>query len=163
VEHYLQLYWLNYGIRFTALRYPNVYGPRQDANGEAGVVAIFSGLMARGKQPVINGSGEQERDFVHVSDVARAGLLALECADNEIVNIGSGIGVNINTIYGLLAELTGFAGRPLYGPAKRGEVQRIFLNAQKAAHLLRWKPDIPLRAGLASTVAFFESSFAAAS
>ncbi len=157
VEHYLHLYRLNYDLSFTALRYPNVYGPRQDPNGEAGVVAIFTGLMVQGKQPVINGSGEQERDFVHVSDVARAGLLALEHGDNEILNIGSGAGTNINRVYTLLAELTGIGAKPAYGPAKKGEVQRIFLNSQRARDLLGWTVEIPLRQGMASTVEFFES------
>lgn len=156
VEHYLEIYRTNYGIRFTALRYPNVYGPRQDPNGEAGVVAIFTGQMLRGGRPVINGSGEQERDFVHVSDVAAANVLALERGDGEVLNIGSGIGTSVNTIYSILAELTGFRGERTHGPGKQGEVYRIFLDAGRARRVLDWQARIPLREGLASTVRYFQ-------
>jgi UDP-glucose 4-epimerase len=158
VEHYLSLYRHNYGLAYTALRYPNVYGPRQNPHGEAGVVAIFTGAMLQGSQPLINGSGDQQRDFVHVSDVARASVLALTRGDNEILNIGSGIGTDVNTIYRTLAELTGFKGGARRGPAKQGEVSRIFLNAQRARKLLGWEPALSLEAGLASTVEFFDAA-----
>ena len=157
VEHYLHLYNLNYGIRYTALRYPNVYGPRQNPQGEAGVVAIFTGQMMANGQPVINGSGEQLRDFVHVSDVARANVLSMDKGDNQIINIGSGTGSSVNTIFSLLAARTGFSKPPVRGPAKKGEVSQIFLNSDKAGELLGWKPEISLKDGLDSTVRFFES------
>jgi UDP-glucose 4-epimerase len=157
VEHYLHLYGVNFDIRFTALRYPNVYGPRQDPRGEAGVVAVFAGQMLGGGKPVINGTGEQQRDFVYVTDVARANLLALQQADNQILNLGSGLGTSVNEIYQVLAELTGFSPKPVHGPAKKGEVSRIFLNSERARQSLNWQPQISLRAGLASTVEFFRS------
>lgn len=157
VEHYLEIYRANYGIRFTTLRYPNVYGPRQDPNGEAGVVAIFTGQMLGGGRPVINGSGQQERDFVHVDDVAAANVLALERGDGEILNIGSGVGTSINEIYSILAELTGFRGERAYGPEKKGEVYRIYLDAGRAQRVLDWQARIPLREGLASTVRYFQA------
>jgi UDP-glucose 4-epimerase len=158
VEHYLHLYNGNFGIRFTALRYPNVYGPRQDPFGEAGVVAIFTGQMLGGSHPVINGTGEQERDFVHVSDVARASVLALVRGDNEILNIGSGTGTSVNTIFETLAELTEFQKMPTHGPAKKGEVCKIFLNSDRARKELGWLPEVSLRQGLASTLEFFRIS-----
>ena len=107
VEHYLYMYRVLYGLAYAVLRYPNVYGPRQDPNGEAGVVAIFIGQMLAGKQPTIFGSGEQERDFVYVGDCARANLLAMEDHVQGIFNIGSGRGTTINQIYALLSEITG--------------------------------------------------------
>jgi UDP-glucose 4-epimerase len=157
VEHYLHLYGLQYGLSYVALRYPNVYGPRQDPSGEAGVVAIFAGLMLGGGRPRINGSGEQQRDFVHVSDVARASVLALECAANGILNIGSGAPTDVNTIFAIMAELTGFRGEAIYGPAKRGEVQRIFLDAARAREAMGWEPALSLSEGLKSTVEYFAS------
>ncbi|MFN8006973.1 MAG: NAD-dependent epimerase/dehydratase family protein [Terriglobia bacterium] len=158
VEHYLHLYHVNFGLAYTILRYPNVYGPRQDPRGEAGVVAIFAGQMLARSQPVINGTGRQERDFVHVGDVARASLLALDQGDNQIFNLGSGVGTSVVTIYELLAELTAFGQKPLHGPAKKGEVSRVFLNATKAEQGLGWQPKISLRDGLASTVQFFRGA-----
>ncbi|MDH7487808.1 MAG: NAD-dependent epimerase/dehydratase family protein [Anaerolineae bacterium] len=154
VEHYLHLYQANFGIATTVLRYPNVYGPRQDPYGEAGVVAIFSGQMLRGDRPVINGSGEQERDFVYVSDVARANVLALGRGNGGIYNIGSGVGTSVNRIFELLAGLTGYAGPAVHGPPKQGEVFRVYLDARRAREELGWAPEVGLEEGLARTVAY---------
>lgn len=155
VEHYLYLYRVNYGLQYTVLRYPNVYGPRQDPLGEAGVVAIFTGKMLRGDPTVINGKGDQERDFVYVSDVAEANLLALEKGDGEILNIGSGRGTNVNQIFDHLRELTHYALPETHGPAKKGEVYKIYLDATKARQLLGWQMQVSLAAGLAQTVEYF--------
>ncbi len=155
VERYLDLYWTNYGIEYVALRYPNVYGPRQEPCGEAGVVAIFTLRMLRGQAPVVNGDGRQERDFVHVSDIARANLLALETSWGGVCNLGWGLGVSINEIYATLADLTGFEGEKIHGPAKLGEVFRIHLDAGRAREVLGWEPQIELREGLRGTVEFF--------
>jgi UDP-glucose 4-epimerase len=152
VEHYLHLYRLNFGIDFTALRYPNVYGPRQNPHGEAGVVAIFLGQMLGGREPVIHGTGQQQRDFVHVSDVARASVLALERGSGEILNIGSGVGTSVNTIFSDLADLTNFSAPAAYGPAKAGEVFKIYLDPRRAATVLGWQAEIRLREGLAITM-----------
>lgn len=157
VEHYLRIYSESFGIAFTALRYPNVYGPRQDPYGEAGVVAIFAVQMLKGGQPVINGTGEQERDFVHVKDIAAANLAASERGDDEILNLGSGTGTSVTTIFSILAKLTNHRRPAEHGPAKAGEVFRIYLDAKRAAGLLGWKPSISLEAGLASTVEYFKS------
>ncbi len=155
VEHYLYLYQANFGITYTALRYPNVYGPRQDPYGEAGVVAIFTGQMLNGDRPVINGSGEQERDFVYVSDVAHANVLALEHGDGRVYNIGSGVGTSVNRIFELLAGLTGWDRPAVYGPPKQGEVFKVYLDATRAQEELGWTPQVPLQEGLRRTVAYF--------
>ncbi len=156
-EHYLRLYHVNYGVETVALRYPNVYGPRQDPFGEAGVVAIFTLRMLRGEHPVVNGDGKQERDFVHVSDITRANLLAIEAPWQGICNLGWGLGVSVNQIYDMLAGLTGFAGTKSHGPAKLGEVSRIYLDAGRAREALGWEPRITLPEGLRDTVEFFRA------
>jgi UDP-glucose 4-epimerase len=154
VEHYLHLYWLNYKLPYVALRYPNVYGPRQDPLGEAGVVAIFVGKMLRGEPCVINGTGEQERDFVYVGDIARANVLAVS-AQSGIYNIGSGIGVNVNQIADELIKATGSQSPVTHGPAKLGEVWKIYLKADKAKKEMGWQPTVGLSEGLGKTVAWF--------
>jgi UDP-glucose 4-epimerase len=156
VEHYLYMYKVNYGLDYTVLRYPNVYGPRQDPHGEAGVVAIFTGQMLRDEQVVINGDGEQERDFVYVEDCARANLLALQAEQGlGILNLGSGQGTTVNEIYRRLRELTGYRREAVYGPPKLGETRRIYLDASKARRELDWQPRISLAEGLERTVEYF--------
>jgi len=155
VEHYLVLYRSLYGLDYTVLRYANVYGPRQDPLGEAGVVAIFAERMLNGGQPVINGSGEQQRDFVYVSDIARGNVLALTQAGGEILNLGSGVGTSINTIFSRLQEITGSTCVRKHGPAKPGEVFCTYLRSDKARELLGWEAEILLEEGLRRTVAYF--------
>jgi UDP-glucose 4-epimerase len=133
-----------------------VYGPRQDPYGEAGVVAIFTGQMLSRGQPVINGSGEQERDFVYVSDVARANVLALERGDGGVYNIGSGVGTSVNRIFELLAGLTGYDRPAVHGPPKPGEVFKVYLDARRAREELGWVPQVTLEEGLARTVRWFQ-------
>jgi UDP-glucose 4-epimerase len=154
VEHYLQLYNILYGQDFTVLRYPNVYGPRQDPEGEAGVVAIFAGLMLEGKPITIFGDGEQQRDFVEVGDVARANLLALDRASGAIVNLGSNRGTSVHEIAAGLAKATGWNLPLQYEPARLGEVYRIFLTNELAQQLLGWEPRVELECGLAGVVAW---------
>ncbi len=160
VEHYLEQYRKNYGLEYTILRYANVYGPRQDPMGEAGVVAIFLGQMLAGAQPVIFGSGDKERDFVYVGDIARANLLALERGDGATANIGSGVGTSINRIFEALKQATGYAGPQVHGPEKLGEVQRIYLDASRARAVLGWELTIPLDEGLRRTVEWFRAGSA---
>lgn len=157
VEHYLYIYRTHYDLDFTILRYPNVYGPRQDANGEAGVIAIFASQMLNGDEPLINGSGEQERDFVCVTDIARANVLALTRGGGETINLGSGVGTSINEIFHHLAEITGSHCREVHGPAKLGEVFCTFLDAGKAKTVLGWQPQVSLEEGLAKTAAYFQA------
>jgi UDP-glucose 4-epimerase len=156
VEHYLFLYRAIYGLEYTVLRYPNVYGPRQDAHGEAGVVAIFTGLMLADQQVVINGDGEQVRDFVYVGDCARANLQALVQANgSEIYNLGSGAGTTVNAIFEQLKQITGYQRDALHGPAKLGETRRIYLDAGKAAQQLAWRAEVGLEEGFRATVDHF--------
>ena len=154
-EHYLYLYRQLYSLNYTVLRYPNVYGPRQDPFGEAGVVAIFSEQMLGGEQVVINGTGEQERDFVYVGDIVASNVLSVEKGDGEIYNIGSGIGTSINQIFQELSRITGYTKPPVYGPPKPGETFKIYLDAARAAKELGWRPRVSLQEGLSRTVDFF--------
>ncbi len=156
VEHYLFLYRANFGLDYTILRYPNVYGPRQDPHGEAGVVAIFIGQMLGAGQPIVNGTGEQQRDFVYVSDVARANVVALDRGSGGTYNIGSGVGASVNEIFSLLARLTGYHQPAQHGPAKQGEVFQIYLDATRAHRELGWVPQVPLDKGLTRTVEYFQ-------
>jgi UDP-glucose 4-epimerase len=153
VEHYLYLYAENYGLDYTVLRYPNVYGPRQDPHGEAGVVAIFARKMLRDEACTINGDGDQERDFLYVGDCARANLLVLGTAGSHgTYNLGTGVGTSINDLFGLLAEATGYHRPARHGPPKVGETYRIFLDASRARAELGWAPTVALADGLARTV-----------
>ncbi len=155
VEHYLYLYHQNYGLDYVVIRYPNVYGPRQDPCGEAGVVAIFTRAMLRGDPITINGDGKQERDFVFVKDCARANLLALKTKKpNTIYNVGCGQGTTVNEIFTALKDITGYTREPVYGPAKIGETRRIFLSAEKAQQNLGWMPSVSFEDGLRQTVEY---------
>jgi UDP-glucose 4-epimerase len=159
VEHYLYMYHELYDLDYVVLRYPNVYGPRQDPHGEAGVVAIFTGQMLKGEQVVINGDGEQERDFVFVGDCARANLLALSTEkSNTIFNLGEGKATTVNEVFAELKKATGYQLSAIHGPAKVGETRRIYLNASKAAQDLNWQPSVGLAEGLAYTVDYFKEA-----
>jgi UDP-glucose 4-epimerase len=155
-ERYLNFYHVQYGIPYAALRYSNVYGPRQDPHGEAGVVAIFCGNLAAGEPSTINGSGEQTRDYVYVEDVARANVLALE---NEppagAYNVGTGIETSVNELYETLTAISGRTLPPRHGPAKPGEQARSSVDPTKAASLLNWEPEVDLKAGLEETFRYF--------
>lgn len=158
VEHYLYLYAENYDLDYTVLRYPNVYGPRQDPYGEAGVVAIFVGQMLRDAQVTINGNGEQERDFVYVGDIARANIMALENGDNGIYNLGWGQGTSVNEIFRTLAAITDYGQDPRHAPPIVGETYKIFLSAARAAEQVGWRPSVSLEEGLRQTVDYFRNS-----
>jgi UDP-glucose 4-epimerase len=159
VEHYLYMYQVNYGVNYTVLRYPNVYGPRQDPLGEAGVVAIFTGQMLDGKQVLINGDGEQSRDFTYVKDCARANLVATTMEhSSDIFNLGFGEPTSVNQIFTKLAGITGYRLSAKYGPAKLGETRHIYLDASKAQEILGWLPNTSLDDGLRQTVDYFRAS-----
>ncbi len=155
-ERYLFYFNAEYGLPYVALRYANVYGPRQDPHGEAGVVAIFSGKLARGETSTINGSGEQTRDYVYVKDVARANLLALE---NDIpsgaYNIGTGVETSVNELYELLREGAGKDLPPEHGPAKPGEQMRSCVDPALAERALGWRPAVEISSGLKETLRYF--------
>lgn len=156
-EVYLNMYQLMYGIDYTVFRYPNVYGPRQDPHGEAGVVAIFTGQMLSDQPVIIHGDGKQERDFVYVGDCARANLMATERKQGSgIFNLGSGIPTSVNQIYQYLKEITEYSQEASHGPAKLGETRKIYLDATKVHDNLGWEPEVSLREGLTNTVNFFK-------
>jgi UDP-glucose 4-epimerase len=146
------------GVEFVALRYANVYGARQDPHGEAGVVAIFASRLLRGEACVINGDGRQTRDYVHVDDVVRANLAALDCPATEPVNIGTGVGTDVNHLYRLIAAACGADLPAKHGPAKPGEQRRSVLATDRAHSVLSWQPQVPLEEGLRRTVGFFQQS-----
>ena len=154
MELYLKAYAHQFDIAYTVLRYPNVYGPRQDYQGEAGVVSIFARHMLLDTQAVINGKGEQLRDYVFATDIARANLLALQAGDNRIYNAGSGIGVSVNQVFAYLKEITGYKRQPEFGPPRPGEVSASYLDSQKAERELGWKCQVPLADGLRETVEY---------
>jgi UDP-glucose 4-epimerase len=152
LEHYLYLWKLLHGLDSVVLRYPNVFGPRQNPHGEAGVNAIFIGLMLQGERPRIFGSGEQVRDYLYVGDVVEGNERALTRGEGQIVNLGTGIGTSVNQIFRELQAILGFTGEPLYEPPRPGEVQRIYLDAARAREVLGWVPRTSFRDGLVQTV-----------
>ena len=156
-ESYVHAYGSSAGFKYTILRPSNVYGPRQDPYGEAGVIAIFTQLMLENKEVTIFGSGEQERDFVYVGDVVEANLKALEQETNEEYNLGAGCGTTINAVFDMLAEATGYKERPVHVPPREGDVFKISLDNRKAEHLLGWSPRVDLAAGLKLTVDYYRN------
>jgi UDP-glucose 4-epimerase len=156
-EHYLYFYNVEYGLPYIALRYANVYGPRQDPHGEAGVVAIFTQRLLAGEQPVINGDGKQTRDYVFVGDVAQANLAALPVEYSGPLNIGTGDETTVNQLFGSLRHLTDSSAPEVHGPAKPGEQRRSVLAWSRAAQVLHWCPQIGLEDGLRQTVEYFRT------
>jgi UDP-glucose 4-epimerase len=154
VEHYLHVYRHLYGIDYTILRYPNVYGPRQNPHGEAGVVAIFAGRMLAARPVTIFGSGEQERDFVYALDCARGNVLALQSGSAEIYNLGSNRGTTVNLLFSTLANIIGYSAAPDKQPAKAGETFKIYLDGRRAQAGLSWSVSVSLDDGLRQTVSY---------
>jgi len=155
-ERYLHYYEVQHGLPYVALRYANVYGPRQDPHGEAGVVAIFCGNLRDGRTSTINGTGEQTRDYVYVGDVARANVLALEGeVSSGAYNIGTGIETDVNRLYDLLLKASGKELPPEHGPGKPGEQSRSSVDPALAGSAFGWRPEVSLSAGLGETLRFF--------
>jgi UDP-glucose 4-epimerase len=156
-ELYCHFYQAEYGQPFVAFRYANVYGPRQDPHGEAGVVAIFSGKMLRGEPVTVNGDGKQTRDYVYVGDVARMSLLALERDATGPVNLGTAVETDVNVLAETMREVARSRSEIRHGPAKSGEQRRSVVDIRRAAEVFGWKPEVSLRDGLACTVEFFRA------
>ena len=156
-EKYLYYYQKEFGMNYVILRYANIYGPRQNHRGEAGVVAIFTHKLLHDEQPVINGDGKQTRDYLFVGDVVKANLKALEYADSDVFNIGTGIETDVNTLYGLINGFTGNRFPEKHGPHMPGEQLRSTILAKKAEDLLDWHPVVTCEEGIKKTVAFFQS------
>jgi UDP-glucose 4-epimerase len=156
VEKYLFYYANEFGLNHVILRYANVYGPRQNPHGEAGVVAIFTKKLLSGDQPVINGDGKQTRDYVYVADVVSANVCALHYPQNSIFNVGTALESDVNEIFSHLNRLTGEKAKEHHGPPKGGEQRRSVISYEKAKRDMGWEPRMKLKEGLERTVAFFK-------
>jgi len=159
-EKYLQYYSHQYGIEAVSLRYANVYGPRQNPHGEAGVVAIFARQMLGGEQPVINGDGTQTRDYVYVGDVVTANLAAVDYGGSGVFNVGTGRETSVNQLFRQLRDETGADVSEEHAEAKPGEQQRSVLGIERSKEELGWAPEVRLEEGLARTVDWFRTSSA---
>ena len=157
-EQYLEYYYRQYRLNFTSLRYGNVYGPRQDPHGEAGVIAIFCQAMLDGKQPQIFGDGTQQRDFISVSDVVDANIAAIDRGDGMTINIATAEATNVTKIFEMLRSIIGYKWDPLHAPQRTGEVYQIALDWSRAAKELDWSPKISLEEGLQMTVDYFKKT-----
>jgi UDP-glucose 4-epimerase len=156
-EKYLAYYTNTTGLRHAIMRFGNVYGPRQEPEGEAGVIAIFSKLMLDGGQPIINGTGKQTRDFVYVDDVVESLMVTMDEDIQGIFNVGTGQEATVNECYGIIKELTNSSCKDLYGAAKKGEQFRSVLDVRKLREGFDWEPQVSLAEGLKMTVEFFKA------
>jgi UDP-glucose 4-epimerase len=157
-EKYLHYFQTAGAVKCLSLRYGNVYGPRQNPDGEAGVIAIFAKKLLAGTQPLIHGDGKQTRDYVYVDDVVKSVLLALPSTTTGAFNIGTGTETTVNQVFAILRELTGSEFKETHGPAKAGEQRRSVLECSAAKRALGWTPQTPLKDGLARTVEFFRGT-----
>jgi len=157
VEHYFSLFHQLFKLNYIILRYPNVYGPRQDAYGEAGVCAIFIRQMLTKEVPVVFGDGKQIRDYVYIEDIVNAHQLAMENELQGIYNIGSGIGTSVNRLIEIFRKATGYAGPIESAPPRTGDILRIVLDASRFRTATGWNPLISLETGIANTANWFKS------
>jgi len=158
VEKYLYFYFTEHKLNYTILRYANIYGPRQNPFGEAAVVAIFSTKLLKGDQTIINGTGEQTRDYVFVKDVVKANLLTLSDDQSDTYNVGTAIETNVNELYNMLNDITGNGQEEKHGPAAAGEQMRSVITSEKLFEKFNWKPSTKLNGGLKETVEFFKKN-----
>ena len=156
-EQYLFYYKAVYGMDSVSLRYANIYGPRQNPHGEAGVVAIFTTKLLAGGQPVINGDGKQTRDYVFVGDVVQANVLALNCDGSSVFNIGTGVETDVNQLFHYLKKSANSSAVEKHVEAKKGEQSRSVLTSAKIEKQLGWKPSVTLAEGLHRTVEYFRT------
>ena len=157
-EHYLSYYHQVGGVQDVSLRYANVYGPRQDPEGEAGVVAIFIQKLLDGEQPIINGNGRQTRDFVFVEDVVEANVAVMGQGIRGVYNVGTGVEASINELFALIKELMNSSSRPMHGPAKKGEQRRSVVDPSTLRKELGWESRVSLREGLVQTIEYFRGA-----
>ena len=156
VEHYLfQNQTLN-GLSFIALRYANVYGPRQNPRGEGGVVAIFAGKMLSGEQPTIYGLGDKSRDYVYVADVVRANIIAAGSDETGIFNIGTGEETTDQKVFELISRACNYDGVPFYAAERAGEIKKIYLDNNRAVKILKWNPLIHVKEGIPLAIAYYK-------
>jgi UDP-glucose 4-epimerase len=154
-EHYIKMYAELYDLKYTILRYANAYGPRQDPKGEGGVVSIFVNQMLKGEEPIIFGDGAQTRDFIHVYDLVKANLLALEKGDNELVNISTAERNSVNQLVNHLQQLMDSGLKAVYHPARDGDIKHSALANQKAKDVLGWDPYYSFNEGLKQTLEYY--------
>ena len=159
-EQYLSLYRRLYGLEFIAFRYANVYGPRQDPFGEAGVITIFIERMLDRSSVTIYGDGEQTRDFVFVKDVAQANLSALASDKDGVFNVGTGHATTINQLFRILQGLTDFPAEAVHGASRAGDIRHSVIDPAPAMRSLGWQANTPMEIGLTETVAYFEKQVA---
>ena len=157
-EYYLRFWKDMHGLDFTALRYGNVYGPRQDPTGEAGVIAIFARAILVGEPVRIDWDGEQQKDYVYVQDVARANLLALTSGDGEAYCIATGKGTSVNALYRGLADAIGHNVQIVHAPKRPGDIYLTYFDCRKVEEQLGWKAEVGLEEGLRFTVGYFRSN-----
>ena len=156
-EKYLNYFYENYGMKYIALRYANIYGPRQDPYGEAGVVAIFSSKILKGENPIVNGDGNQTRDYVFIGDVVEVNIKAINCDFIGCINIGTGVETTVNELFNILKNISGNENiRQMHGPSKSGEQLRSVLSFQMAKKILGWEPKVLLEEGLKITYNWFK-------
>lgn len=148
VEHYLRLHFELYGLKYFNLRYSNVYGERQDSQGEGGVIAIFADRMMNNKEPKIYGDGNQTRDFIYAGDVARANLIAFETSTNGTCNISTSKEITINELYQIIKNLIGYKGNKIHTQAVKGDIYKSCLDNNLAKQMLNFKPEMNLTEGL---------------
>jgi UDP-glucose 4-epimerase len=154
-EHYLRYWQEANGLAYTALRYGNVYGPRQDPNGEAGVIAIFAKRFLTHEPVRVDWDGGQSKDYVFVEDVARANVLAFEKGNNEVFCIATGKPTSVNEIYDTLAQLTGYKPEIVRAPKRPGDIYTAYFDCSKAERILGWKPQVTFEEGVKATINFF--------
>ena len=155
VEQYLATYRAAYSFDYSIVRLGNVYGPRQDPHGEAGVIAIFTRAMLAGEPVRIFGDGTDQRDYVYVSDAVDAALRAAQDGEPTAYNVGSGVGTAVNMLARRLSELTGYRREPAYAAAREGDLRRVALDSTKAERELGWCRQVGLDEGLERTVDYF--------
>lgn len=155
VEHYLYLYYKLEGLDYTVLRYSNVYGPRQNPTGEAGVVAIFASQILRNEQLTIFGDGSKTRDYTFISDIIEANMLALSRGSRTICNIGTGVATSDKMMFDALSKIFGYKREPIFAPFRKGEVTHIYLNNSLAQNELGWKQRFNLEEGLVKSADYY--------
>lgn len=155
IEHYIRIWNLLHGLQYTIFRYPNVYGPRQNPKGEAGVIAIFSLQILHNIKPTIFGDGSKTRDYLYISDLVQANITALQKGHNVTLNLGHGIEISDQTVFDSVAEVLDYSGGANYSLPRPGEVDRIALDAKRAAAVLNWNPEIGFKEGVTKAVRYY--------
>lgn len=159
VEHYLSVYHQLYGLKYTILRYANVFGLRQDPRGEGGVISIFINKVLEEQPLTIFGDGEQTRDYIYVEDVARANLAAIERGDGEVLNVGTGVKTSLNEVVRQFETITGKKLEVQYGPDRAGDIKHSYFNNEKVRRVLAWEPRVSFAEGLSKTYEYYQAEY----